>query len=205
MKCSKRGIRVLLLLTVLLALPLSGCNAGITGENMTSGASMVQEYTTQVDAYQTLADQLAATLKASGVVDANIVAKLSSLQTQIDAIQPKVDGVIMAVKTANYSADDDTATVIIKAATAANTASTAWNPYAIPINIALGLISLALGWYAAAKKKSEAEATAKAQVAATKYAAMKDGVNKTLAETTPEVSKVLYDNIGQARVVNGVK
>ena len=95
--------------------------------------------------------------------------------------------------------------MIVKAATAANTASTAWNPYAIPINIALGLISLALGWYAAAKKKSEAEATAKAQETSAKYAAMKDGVNKTLASTDAATSKALYENIGQARVENGIK
>jgi hypothetical protein len=39
----------------------------------------------------------------------------------------------------------------------------------------------------------------------TKYAAIKSGVNQTLAESAPEQSKVLYSNIGDAQKAAGIK
>ena len=90
---------------------------------------------------------------------------------------------------------------------AANTATaeTGLNPYAVPVGVGLSLLSITLAWVA---KRKAAEAAA----AQAKYKAHKQGVEKTMKEVSAsvvaEVKAVeaeLYNNIGEARVVFGIK
>lgn len=204
--------KMLIVLALLFILPVTGCNAAITGKDVQTTASVTQEYVAQVDQYQKLAEQLAATLKTSGAIDANIVARIEKVQSKIDVLQPMIQQMAAAVQTADYQTDDDTATVIVKAAKAANAASVPWNPYSLPIDAILGIITLLLGIFAAKKKADEAKAQATAAEATAKYQAHKQGVELTMKQVStsivPEVQQIetqLYQNIGDARASLGVK
>jgi TolA-binding protein len=63
-------------------------------------------------------------------------------------------------------------------------------------------IAAALAEYFRRKNKTT---ETKLEVVDTKYGAIKSGVNKTLSESQPEQSKVLYANIGDAQKAAGIK
>jgi hypothetical protein len=205
-----KRILMLVVLCVMLALP--ACNSeAVTSQQMQTAAQATQQYVQQVDLYQQAAEQLAAALKVTGVIDPNMLAAVQKIQSEIDRIQPQITQVAQAVQNAGYEVDDDTLTVLLKAAQAGNAASTPFNPYAIPIGAILSLLSIILGIFAA-KKKAEADANAAAATQAqAKYQAHKQGVELTLKQAeadseakVKEVAALMYKNIGDARARNGV-
>ena len=78
---------------------------------------------------------------------------------------------------------------------AGNAASSPLNPYAAPVASVLAIISAGYG----AMKRQEAKNVGK------KYQSHKQGVEKfNISSNNPEASKEIYDNIAEARKVNGV-
>lgn len=208
----------IVVLITLCIFPATGCSA-VTGQDMQTAGSVTQQYVQQVDAYQAAAEQLVTALEKTGIVDSNIVLKIEGIQQKIDTLQPQVQQIAAAVQNADYLPDDDTAVVLLKAVQAANKASTPWNPYAMPIEAILGLITLLMGIFAAKKKidaaNSEAKAAqekAAAAEAIAKYQAHKQGVELTMKQasvSSDEAVKAmevqLYKNIGEARASLGIK
>jgi hypothetical protein len=220
MKSPKSWMIVVVLLCACM-LPVAGCDEeqGISSADVQAFASQVQQLNGRLDNVQVLGDQLKAGLQTTGIVDANLAAKYVKVNNEIDRVQPQVQQIAQAIKQAAFSPEDDTVTVLLKAAQAGNAASAPFNPYAVPVGIGLSLATVIAGFFAArerAKKAAAQEAAAKANAAAAenqlKYQSMKQGTEATkmmlLASEKPEVREIaaeLYENIGIARADLGVK
>jgi len=195
-------------------IPLAGCDESnkLKPEDMSALVTRIEQASGQIDEAQAIADQIKNLLQTTGAIDANLVAKFEKINEEINRVQPQVQQVAAAIKQADYSPDDDTLMLLLKAAQAGNTASSPFNPYAVPIGLGLSLATIIAGWFAARERTKKAQAEAAAAEYAAKYQAHKQGVERTMKEMSasesPEVRKletVLYDNIGAARQVNGVK
>jgi len=117
---------------------------------------------------------------------------------KISQVSVTVSDVSQAVAEVEQSTDDKFVQTL-ELIRAANTASAPVNPYAGPVEIGLAALTGLAGMFAAKKSKD-------AKVQAQKYAAHKQGVEKTMKEMSaadlPDVRKMearLYENIGEAR------
>ncbi|OHB60854.1 MAG: hypothetical protein A2Y12_10115 [Planctomycetes bacterium GWF2_42_9] len=191
---------VIILIATTLVLWLGGCqNVNIRPDDLQALADQTQQLSSQVDMFQQQTTATLETLKQSGAIDGNTIAKVEKLQSTINAVQDKTQVIASAIKTAQYTNPDDGLTTVLQGARAANAASAPFNPYAPLIEIGLGLAAAT----ATALAKRNAQKATEAQA---KYDAHKKGVELTMKQvsqsTVPEVKAVetqLYENIGEAR------
>lgn len=223
-----KRVQVFLMLALLCVFS-TGCDAAVTGKDMQNLAQQIQTVNQGADKMQEATRLMQEFLQQQGVIDPNTVVKIDKINSEIDAVQPKIAEITKAVAAAPYEETDDTVTVILKTGQAVNSASSPWNPYAALIAVALTLASGLYGtWQASQRKKAEA---AKAELqrqaaeaeaafesiesayreADAKYQAHKQGVELTMKEadadpnaTTKTIAAALYKNIGQARNQLGV-
>ena len=193
-----------IVIITLVALWLGGCQ-GLTvkPEQLQNLATQTEQLSGKIDGFQQQTKLTLESLKATGTVDANALAKVDKLQNGIDAVQAKAVQIAEAVKNAQYTNPADGVTTALEGVRAANAASMPWNPYAPLIELGLGLAAAAAA--VVARKNAQAAATAQA-----KYDAHKQGVELTMKQvsqsTIPEVKAVetqLYQNIGDARQAKG--
>lgn len=214
MKVRIRTWMLTMVLVCAAVIPLAGCDESkqLKPEDMIALVTRIEQASDQIDEAQAIADQIKNLLQTTGVIDANLVAKFEKINEEINRVQPQVQQIAAAIKQADYSPDDDTLMLLLKAAQAGNAASASFNPYAMPIGLGLSLATIIAGWFAARERAKKAQAEAAAAEYAAKYQAHKQGVERTMKEMSasesPEVRKLetkLYDNIGAARKANGVK
>ena len=200
MKKVKISLAVIVLLTI--GIFIGGCENKITPANLQAMAAQQQVLQTQVDQAQALAAQLAADMQAAGVVDPNLSVKIAAINQQADKWQEQANSIGTAITQVKLTGDTNLDWLAM--IQAANTASAPVNPYAVPVGAGLSLLSLILGWIA--KRKADEAAAAQA-----KYQAHKQGVELTMKEVSAStdesvraVETQLYNNIGDARVKNGL-
>jgi hypothetical protein len=144
---------VFILLTFTFLLSISGCDSQkLTPQQIQAVANYTDSLNAQLTLYQKAVNDMAATLAAGGVLDANDLSKLAKLNEEINRITPQIAAISAAVKAGEYSQSDTDIITILKAAQAANQASAPFNPYALIIDAVLGAIILVLGLFA--KNKS---------------------------------------------------
>ncbi len=189
--------KAMLLVVMLVAFGVVGCDEDkITPEQFQELAGGVQQLTEKVDDYQDAGNEVIGTLEAYGLTNPEIVEKARKINAEIDRVQPQVDPIIAAVKDTPLSGDD--ATDWIRIIQTTNKASLPWNPYAPYIEAGLTLSTIFLS-YLLKKKASEAKEYKG------KYQAHKQGTARTSIELEKPQQKLLYDNIGGARIALGVK
>jgi hypothetical protein len=194
-----------IVIVTIVALWLGGCaGLNVKPEQLQSLATQTEQLSCKIDDFQAQTKVTLDSLKQTGTVDANALAKVDKLQSSIDSVQVKAVQIAAAVKNAQYTNPADGVTTALEGVRAANAASTPWNPYAPLIELGLGIAAAAAT--VIAKKNAQAAADAQA-----KYDAHKQGVELTMKQvsqsTIPEVKAVetqLYQNIGGARLANGV-
>jgi hypothetical protein len=195
-----------ILLTIVLAIALfsfAGCDSqSITPEQIQALASKQQVLQQKADEAQAMAESIAKQMQDAGITDANLTAKIAAINIQADKWQSQANDIAAALQGVQLTGD--TATDWINTIRAVNTATSPFNPYALPVEVGLGVLATALGWFA--KKKAADEATAQA-----KYQAHKQGVEKTMKQVSASdntavkaVEAQLYHNIGEARKANAV-
>lgn len=196
---------VMMTIVMCVVLACAGCEEGqVTPNAMQVLAVKVETLTTKVDGYQKEVGDFVSLMDEDDLISDETVEKIEKIGEEIDRVQPQITAITKAVAEAEYSGGDDL-TTILEAVRAGNAASGPFNPYAVPIEMGLGLVVAVLGMFA--KKKSTEATEFKA-----KYTAHKIGVEKTMKEVSsadaPEIRNVetkLYDNIGEARKAVGVK
>jgi hypothetical protein len=193
-----------IVIITLVALWLGGCQGLTVKPQQIQGlAAQTEQLSGKIDEFQQQTKLTLDSLKATGTVDANALAKVDKLQSSIDSVQAKTQAIATAVKNAQYTNPADGVTTALEGVRAANAASTPWNPYAPLIELGLGLAAAAAT--VVARKNAQAAADAQA-----KYDAHKQGVELTMKQVSqskiPEVKAVetqLYQNIGDARQAKG--
>ncbi len=205
-----KKVRCMAGMMMLVMLMVGGCQAAVTPEQMQQLAASVETLNTQMDGYQVIVDGIAEQVKQVGFITPEQQAQLTKAQEEVDRLQPQVKAITAAVKNADYT-NGDSLTTVLEAIRAGNKASAPFNPYSGIIEVVLGLGTLLLGIFAKKKSDEAAVSADDAAVALAKYTAHKQGVELTMkqvsASTIPEVKAVetkLYENIGAARVTNGV-
>jgi hypothetical protein len=193
-------LAVIVIATLVLSLWIGGCEGlNVQPQQLQSLATQTEQLSSKIDNFQQQTKLTLESLKQTGTVDANAVAKVDKLQSGIDAVQAKAVQIAAAVKNAQYTNPADTATTVLEGARAANAASTPWNPYAPLIDLGLGIAAAAAT--VVARKNADAAATAQANLTA-----HQDGVALTMKQVSqsplPEVKAVetqLYQNISDAK------
>lgn len=167
----------------------AGCqeSQAVTPAQIKDYAQQAENYSLMVDASQAIAKQMADTLKATGAIDANLIAKAEKIQTEIDRVQPQIAAIAAKIKSLEYSetAQNDNLTALLETLQAANTATAAWNPYSIIIGIILSLATMVTGIFA---RKKSAEAIA-AKTALEEVVIGNEAVKKIMDEGTSQVFK----------------
>jgi len=207
-----RQSSILCLLFCALFCSLTGCDQvnSIDPDQVQSIAQDVNEMSARVDIYQQVATAAIEQLRDQNQIDPNVAKKVLAANDDVNQFQSIVRSVTAGLQSAEYSGGAGLVT-IIEGAQAANAASAPWNPYAAVIAAALTILSTILGIkfkQKAAEAKSERE---KAEASGLKYQAHKQGVEKTMKQTSvsdvaevKKVEAVLFDNIGEARANLGV-
>lgn len=196
---------VIAAIVIVTAVGFVGCTElPITPEHMQTLATQTELLSSKIDDFQLQTQTAIDTLKNSGAVDVNSLARVDKLQSSIDAVQVKAKSIAEAVKTAQYTDPANRITTAFEASRAANAATTPWNPYAPLIDLALGIAAAG----AALVAKRNAQAAAEAQG---KYQAHKQGVELTMKQVSQSadtqvraIETQLYENIGNARIAVGV-
>lgn len=175
----------------------AGCLEGFTPGDLQEVAAQQEVLQQQVETMQAAATQMTEDLAAAGIVDEDAVAKVAKINEEADRVQAHLAVIAQALQSVPLTGD--TAQDFITQLQAANTASSGFNPYVVPVGAGLTILSILLGWLA--KRK-----TAEAAAAQLKYQAHKQGVEKTMKQVSvseaAEVKAVesqLYFNIGEAR------
>lgn len=154
------------------------------------------QLSTAVDALQETTTEIIGTLADVNLVNTELVVKVDEANEEIDRVQSQTVDIATAIRDADYVSGDDIGNVI-RAAKAGTAATAPWNPYATMIIIGLTLLE---GVTALFLKKKSNEATASDK----KYAAHKQGVEKSMKELNNEAEMKLYNNIGDARTHLGI-
>ena len=196
---------VIAAIVIFTAVGFVGCRGlSITPDQLQGLATQTEQLNSKIDDFQLQTQTALDAMKTNGAVDVNSLARVDKLQSSIDAVQVKAQSIAQAVKNAQYTNPVDTTTTVIEGARAANAASVPWNPYAPLIDLGLGIAAAA----AAVIAKRNAQATAQAQA---KYQAHKQGVELTMKQVSQSadvnvraIETQLYENIGEARIANGV-
>jgi len=141
-------------------------------------------------------ESLAAELEKSELVDPNELAEYKKAIMAFKALPDKI-------RAGEY--DSDEIVNVLKVLQTANTSSTPWNPYAVPIGLGLStLIAVARLWQQGREKK----------VIETKYAAHKAGAERAMrlwttatgdeGEAAKKAARDLYEGIGEERKARGI-
>lgn len=199
---------IVLTMLIVLALVLAGCDdkSSITPEQMKAIAASLESVSGQIDTYQLKVNALAGAVEGVPFVDADklaaIKAGIPKINEEIDRVQPQLSQIAQAIQQQQLSGDGTQDWIALLQA--GNAASAGFNPYAVPIGAGLVLLNVVFG--VLLKKKSAEAATERG-----KYKAHEQGVERTMKEVSasdkPEVKAVeaqLYNNIGEARMRNGV-
>jgi len=188
-------ISLLCLFVVALMLPISGCDKQqkLTPQQLVELGTQVETLTSQLTTYQAMVTQLAKDLQANGVLNEDDAAKVVELNSEIDRVKAQIIPIAAAIKTGDYSADDDMIITILKAAQAANAATVAFNPYAGYISIGLGAIIFILTMFA--KKKAAEVVVAKSTLRSVANAI--EGADPTTQES---IKSVVAENLKVAGV-----
>jgi hypothetical protein len=183
-----------------LSIGMGGCSGlSVTPTQLQSLATQTEQLSGKIDDLQAQTTTTLQSLKTTGTVDPNALAKIDKIQGGIDSVQAKTTQIAEAVKNATYTNSSSTATTLIEGAQAANAATAPWNPYAPIIDLGLGLAAAAAT--VVARKNADTAATAQANLQA-----HQDGVTLTMKQVSqspiPEVKAVetqLYQNISDAK------
>ena len=137
-------VLAVIVIVTILALWLGGCaGLNVKPEQLQSLAAQTEQLSGKIDDFQQQTKLTMDSLKQTGMVDANALAKVDKLQGGIDAVQLKAVQIAEALKNAQYTNPADGVTTALEGARAANAASTPWNPYAPLIELGLGLAAAA--------------------------------------------------------------
>ena len=190
-------MKKLMLVTFFGIMFAGGClEQQITPDNVRQLSQTVQDLSESVNDYQQATKKLVGNISNLGITDVNLAAGLETVNRKIDAVQPHIEKIAEAVKTADYS-DDDGIVTLLQAAKAGNRASSSVNPYAAYIDVGLTAALAFIGLFA--RKKS-----VEAGLYRRKYKAHKEAIEQFRAEN-PDTSGVLYKMIGQARAAKQIE
>lgn len=195
--------KVMLGCVLVVALLLGGCDEeAFTPEMIQSLAAQNEVLQQQLDNVQAVAREVAAEIRAAGVVDWDVKVKLDKVNEEVDRVQAQIDKIAQALQDVELTGD--AAQDFIAQLQAVNAASAGVNPYVLPVGGVLTALSIVLGWIA---KRNGAEASKQTK----KYQAHKQGVELTMKEVSASsdsdvvaIEAQLYANIGAARSSLGV-
>lgn len=187
----------------IVAFVCSGCEA-ITLEQVQGLATQVESLNQVLDQYQAQNMQLLQQMAEQGTVKPEAVEQAQKINDETDKVQAQIAAIATAIKSVQPSGDQ--VQDLLAAAKAANTASAAWNPFAVYIDIGLALAAAVAGvlW----RKKAAVAAEAQA-----KYTAHKQGVEAATKElaaipatgvTAEAVASLIYNKIGEKRADLGI-
>jgi outer membrane murein-binding lipoprotein Lpp len=143
---------IVMFLTFLMLVPMSGC---LEPSQVQQIATQQAELQSVVDNLQVTAAGISKQLTAGGILDPNLNQKVAHLNEQINKLQSDTMAVADAVKNVKLSGDN--LLDFVAMLRAGNAASTAFNPYALPIEAGLGALSVLLAWLAKLKSKEAAQ------------------------------------------------
>jgi len=189
-------MRAKMLIVVLgLALAAGGCEESmVSPEQVQLLGAEVQTLNTKLDTYQNAQNEILNTLQGHQIIDSNTVANINKISSEIDRVQTHVSGIATAIQQTPLSGD--TAADWLAVLQTVNTASTPFNPYAVPISAGLALAGVIFGFIERSVAKKNG----------LKYQAHKQAVEKTVVNSTDKhIAAELYNNIGEARANLGVK
>lgn len=177
---------------------LAGCQTGGTIEpnSVVKTASQVQALAAQLTAYKAVIVQLSQELQTAGLYDANTAAKIAKANAEFDKVIAQANSVTTAIQNGTYSANDQTFITLLKAAQAANIATTPFNPYAGIIGLILTAVITILGLYA--KKQTNAVNLATTTLGAVTLAIERVGTDANTAVIKDEVAS----NLAAANITN---
>lgn len=177
-----KNVRVKVAIVVMVTCAMfAGCIS--TQENIIKLTDTVGNLMTEVDNTQEIMKQLA----VDGIVSSE---KVDKVNENIDKIQSDVKAVAKSI--------EDNVQDPVKAAQAAIKASEPFNPYAKEMQLGLGLITIAAGWFANQKRKEKNDLNLAVEELASKYKAMKRG-NEKFRIDNPDKANELYKNVGEER------
>jgi len=188
-------------LVCVLAMCIVGCDS-FKGNDLAVVETEFGNMSKVLDQQQKVIADMVVEMRKSELISESTVAKVTSINKQIDEIQPKVENALIAVRDVNSTGDDFVD--LVAKLQAANRTTVGYNPYAPVIEGGLALTTLVAGLFGWNKRKE-------AQVAGAKYAAHKQGVESLTKRITADgnggakIAADLYDAIGKARVNLGVK
>jgi hypothetical protein len=157
----------------------TGCMEVVTTDQMNTLTGNVKEVMLAVDDMQEAVTN-------SEIIDHQELIKLNE---ETDRVQEQVAALAKALEESGDVTTLEQAKVIAEAVRP-------FNPYANETQIALAIATALAAWVARRNNKKTEEVTAK-------YKAHKDGAEKFM-RSNPEKEIELYDDIGEARVRNGV-
>jgi len=192
------------LMSVVLMCVGAGCDIldDSTDGNVVRLETQVGSMMTMVNEQQVLLNSHVERLLAAEMIDADTAAKIIKISEEVDRVQPAIVDIAAAIADVNDTGDDF-ADLMAKLM-AVNRASAPYNPYVVPVEAGLGLVTVLAGLFGLNKRKE-------AQVATAKYSAHKVGVESLTKRITAEgnggakIAADLYDAIGKARANLGVK
>jgi len=190
-----------MLLVCMLAMCIVGCDS-FKGNDLAVVESEFGNLSKVLDQQQLVIANMVAEMRKTELISESTVAKVTSINKQIDDIQPKVENALTAIADVNSTGDDFVD--LVAKLTAVNRTTVGYNPYAPVIEGGLGLLALVGGLFGLSKKKE-------AQVVGAKYTAHKQGVESLTKRITADgnggakIAADLYDAIGKARANLGVK
>lgn len=141
-------------LSLVLCFFSSGCEEGLTGQQIQLFTSQMQQLSSKVDDSQKVMNETIRQFETTGLVSKETIAKVEKVSSEIDKVQEQQEEITKAINNVKYG--DDGFLNVIKAAQAGNAASAPYNPYAAPI---AGILAIAEAATLAFLKKKSDEAT----------------------------------------------
>jgi hypothetical protein len=199
---------MLVVMVVCFMTMFAGCqeSQAVTPAQIKDYAQQAENYSLMVDASQAIAKQMADTLKATGAIDANLIAKAEKIQAEIDRVQPQIIAIAEKIKSLDYSdtAQNDNITAIFETLQAANTATSGINPYSGIIGVFL-LLATMISSFFAKKKASEAIAV---KAALEEVVVGNEAVKKLMDEGTKQIFKdamLAAQSVGTQKTVAAIR
>ena len=202
----KKGIVILIMM---LFLAVGGCDLldshKLTQEQITAVTNYTDSLNAKLKIYQQIANELAATLEMGGVIDADELDKLAKINEEIDRITPQITALSAAIRAGQYSENDPDIIKILNAVSAANQASSTFNPYAAIIDGGLTLALVIVGWFAKRKNDQKKVAQAEAALATGTLKNVVTGVAISSNPSSAEVKSNIKNSPAQKALIASLK
>jgi len=194
MKSHKLSLAILSLILITFLFVPGGCDLNqTTPQQMNTLADQVDNLSNQISTLQTQVTVSTDQMLKSGTIDPNSVAKVTKFNNEINKVRAQISQITEAIRNGSYNPNDDSFINLLKAALAANGATSSFNPYSGIITLVLTLIIAALTAFAKIKSND-------ARLAKTTLGAVTKAVEASPSTVQDAIKPQVANNLSAAGI-----